>query len=100
MAWRIKGPVGAYAMLAAMQRQCDPKLPDEWAFLLCELWRELAAVTVKGGGGREPEPESFQMMEGLIGDLHERLMNALPQCTYEMRTYVADAMSETNDAAS
>jgi hypothetical protein len=100
MAWRIKGPVGAYAMLEAMQRQCDPKLPDEWTFLLCELWRELAAVPVKGGGGRAPEPESLQMMEGLIGDLHERLMNALPQCTDAMRTYVVDAMSEANNAAS
>jgi len=100
MAWRIKGPVGAYAMLQAMQRQCDPKLPDEWAFLLCELWRELSTVQVNGGGGREAEPESFQMMEDLIGDLCEQLTNALPQCTDAMRTYVADAMSETSNAAS
>jgi hypothetical protein len=57
-------------------------------------------VQVKGGGGREPEPESLQMMEGFIGDLREQLMNALPQCTDAMRTYVVDAMSETSNAAS
>lgn len=100
MGWRIKGPIGAYAMLEAMQRQCDPKLPDEWAFLLCELWRELSAVQIKGGGGSEPEPESVQMMEGLINDLRERLTNALVQCTDAIRTYVVDAMNETNNAAS
>ena len=40
------------------------------------------------------------MMEGLICDLRERLMNALAQCTDAMRTYVADAMNEKNNAAS
>jgi hypothetical protein len=100
MAWRIKGPVGAYAVLDAMQRQCDTNLPDEWAFLLCELWREISAVEVQGRGGREPEPEGLQMLEGLIRDMRERLLNSLPQCSTAIRTYVADAMSETNNAAS
>lgn len=100
MVWRIKGPVGACALLEAMQRQCDPKLPDEWAFLLCEFWREISTVQIKGGGGREPEPEALQMMEGLIDDLRERLMKALLQCTDAMRAYVVDAMSETNNETS
>jgi hypothetical protein len=99
MAWRIKGPVGAYAMLEAMQHQCDPNLPDEWAFLLCELWRELSGVQVKGGGGREPDPENVQMMKSLVGDLHDRLMSALPHTTDAMRSYVGDAMLEGNHAA-
>lgn len=98
MAWRIKGPVGAYAVLDAMQRQCDPNLPDEWAFLLCELWRELSAIKIQGGGGRQPEPESLQIMDSLVSDLRDRLTNVLSSCTAAMRTYVSDAMSETNHA--
>jgi len=98
MAWRIKGPVGAYAMLEAIQRQCDPELPDEWTFLLCELYRELSSVEIRGGGGREPETESVQMMAALISDLRERLNKTLPLCTVAMRTYVSDAMSEAKHA--
>jgi hypothetical protein len=98
MAWRIKGPVGAYAMLEAMCRQCDATLPDEWAFLLCELWREMAQVRLQAGGGCAPAPEIQVMMTAFLDDLQGRLTLALPSCSGAMRAYVDDALKETTNA--
>ena len=91
MAWRVNGPVGAKAVLEAMQRQCNPALPDEWAFLLCELLGEMKQVTLQAGGGRSIDPGAKQLMSVFLEDLELRLTHALPVCSDGMQTYVADA---------
>jgi len=93
--WRIYGPLGAYAILEAMQRQCDPGLPDEWAFLLCELWRELVFVRLKSDDDRALESGCAQMIKNLVTDVHERLEKILPQCTDALKMYVSDAIKES-----
>ncbi len=93
MAWRINGPVGAYALLEAMLRDCDPKLPDECAFLLCELWRELSSVRLVGDrpGDKEVDALSRQMLTDLVNDLQARLSGLVPLVSNAMRDYIEQA---------
>lgn len=91
MAWRVNGPVGANAVLSAIERQCDPGLPDEWAFLLCEMWCELSQVRLQGVGNQPVSPESLDLMTEFVEDLSVRLEQALPACSVSMQSYVAEA---------
>ncbi len=97
MAWRIRGPVGAYALIDAMLRDCDPRLPDESAFLLCELWRELSSIRLadSGPGSMEVDAESREMLADLVNDLLARVSEHLPLVTDAMRDYIGQAMAET-----
>ena len=93
MAWRISGPVGARAVLEAMHRQCDPALPDEWAFLLCELSREIGAVLLKGAGGRTADPDVAHLLADFQADLSQMLVEAQKGCSSPMRGYIANALT-------
>jgi hypothetical protein len=92
MAWRMNGPVGAAAVLEAMQRQCDPGLPDEWAFLMCEMWRELSEVQLQGASGRPPPQEAQQLLSDFLAALHTRIGQAIHACSARMQSYVSEAM--------
>lgn len=92
MAWRIHGPVGAYAVLDAMHRQCDPDLPDEWAFLLCELLREIATVTLKGGSGKPVEPDIASLLSTFQAAVSAQLSEMQTQCSSSMRDYMTEAL--------
>ena len=94
MAWRVNGPVGAKAVLNAIERQSDPDLPDEWAFLLCEMWGELSQVRLQGVGNHAVLPESLELMTDFVEDLRARLVQALPTCSVSMQSYVAEAGKE------
>jgi len=94
MAWRVNGPVGAKAVLNAIERQSDPDLPDEWAFLLCEMWGELRQLRLQGVGNQPVPPESLDLMTDFIEDLRARLVQALPSCSLSMQSYVAEAGKE------
>lgn len=93
MAWRISGPVGARAVLEAMRRQCDPALPDEWAFLLCELSREIGAVLLKGAVGRTADPDVAHLLADFQADLSQMLVEAQKGCSSPMRGYIANALT-------
>ena len=99
MAWRVNGPVGAKAVLEAIHRQCDPALPDESAFLLCEMWREMSQVTVQGAGNVPAPVEARELIAGFLEALRARLDSALPATSVQMRSYVADAVKAVTDAA-
>lgn len=94
MAWRVNGPVGAKAVLNAIERQSDPDLPDEWVFLLCEMWRELNQVKLQGVGNHPVQPESLALMTDFVEDLRARLVQALPACSLSMKSFVAEAGKE------
>jgi hypothetical protein len=98
MAWRLNGPVGARAVLNAIQRQCDPNLPDESAFLLCEMWREMRQATVRGLANSQTSPEAGELISLFLEDLHARLMQAMALTSDQMRAYVVEAIQEDADA--
>lgn len=91
MAWRIRGPVGAFAVLDAMRRQCDPALPDEWAFLLCELSREIEGVSLAGIGGQPVDPDALKLLQEFQDVLSQMLREAQAVCSPRMRSYIAQA---------
>lgn len=92
MAWRIKGPVGAYAVLEAIRKQCDPSLQDEWAFLLCEFYREMETVTPKSIAGQMAEPEIVQLLDTFRLDLSKLIQVEKEKCSPEMRAYMENAL--------
>ncbi len=96
MAWRIHGPVGAYAVLDAIEKQCAAELPDERIFLMCEFWREVCDAKINGVKVLEPDDESVKLMQSLADTLHQRLVAALPTATGSMRNYVLTAMQEAS----
>lgn len=98
MAWRLNGPVGARAVLDAIQRQCDPNLPDESAFLLCEMWREMRQATVQGMANSPSSPEVEELMAAFLADVRARLTEAIARASDQMRVYVAEAIQEDVDA--
>lgn len=98
MAWRINGPVGARAVLNAIQRQCDPNLHDESAFLLCEMWREMRQLEVRGTTGSPAPLEAQQLMSNFLEDLHARVLQALSESSDQMRAYVNEALEEDANA--
>lgn len=104
MAWRINGPVGARAVLEAIRRQCDPNLPDEWAFLLCELSREMGAVSLKGISNQDVDSEVAQLLADFRTGLAGMLVEAQRGCSLSMQGYIATALAQqtnyTNEEAS
>lgn len=98
MVWRIHGPVGAAAVLEAIRRQCDPALPDEWVFLLCELLREMQQVQLSPAGGQAVEGGVRAVLDGFVTTVRGRLAEALAAGSASMRDYVAAATVEAADA--
>lgn len=93
LAWRLDGPVGARAVVDAIQRQCDSELPDEWAFLLCELVRELEPVRLRGGN-----PTVMVLLQArldaFVRELHGQLAQALEHASESMRRYAGSEAKE------
>jgi hypothetical protein len=98
MAWRLSGPVGASAVLDAIERQCDPDLPDERVFLLCEMWREMRSVVLKGVGDHPVPPESHELMAAFVERLRSALQHAGAACSDPMRSYLNSAAMEDDYA--
>jgi len=96
IAWRLSGPVGANAVLEAIQKQCDPALPDEWAFLLCEFVREVAAVRLIGDGGRAADPDVIQMFEEFKNSLALKLVEAKKSCSPSMKKFISEASNTSH----
>jgi len=94
MAWRLHGPVGAQAVLEAMRKQCDPALPDEWAFLLCELLGELNRVKPTGLANEAGREEATAMLQEFTSSVHRLLEEAKPKCSKGVRKYISDATLE------
>lgn len=88
MVWRLDGPVGARAVLAAIHKQCDPGLPDEWAFLLCEMLRELRAVRVTSPNGHPLEGYPASLFLAFLGELQRLLAEAALIASLEMQSYI------------
>lgn len=93
LAWRLDGPVGARAVVDAIQRQCDPGLPDEWAFLLCELVRELEPVRLTGGNST-PMAMLQARLDVFVRELRERLAQSLEEASEPMRRYSGSETKE------
>ena len=88
LAWRLDGPVGARAVLDAMRRQCDTDLPDEWAFLLFEVVRELEPVRLTGGNPTVM-PVLQARFDTFVHELRGQLTQALEKASGSMRRYVS-----------
>lgn len=91
IAWRLHGPVGAQAVLDAIRKQCDPALPDEWAFLLCELHGELRRLKPTGFAGEMAREESTAMLREFVASVTRLLGEAARSCSDEMRDYIVQA---------
>lgn len=87
LVWRLDGPVGARAVIDAIERQCDPALPDEWAFLLCELVGELKGVRLKDNSGRRVESALQSRFEEFLEEQRIRKKIALQTASDALRTY-------------
>ena len=98
MAWRIEGPVGVRAALSAMQKECLPQLPDQWIFVLCELWRELKGIRVASVGRRTPDPAVVEMFDTLVAEIDGTLRRTLPSGSRAMKAYVKAALQEVTHA--
>lgn len=90
--WRLNGPLGARAVLKAMEAQCDASLPDERAFLVCELGREMRAVKLKGPGGQAAPPEATAAFLAFVKELEVAVAEACRDSTLVMQKYVREAM--------
>lgn len=97
LAWRLDGPIGARAVVNAIQRQCDPAIPDEWAFVLCELVRELNGLQLKDAAGRKVDPAMQTRLDAFVQELRTRLANALGGVSEAMRRYAK--LGEADDEA-
>jgi hypothetical protein len=87
LAWRLDGPVGARAVADAIERQCDPSLPDEWAFLLFELVRELGGVRLQQPNGKPVEAFLQQQLDAFVSQQRERLDIAMACASESMLRY-------------
>lgn len=96
LAWRLEGPVGARAVADAIERQCDPLLPDEWAFVLFELVRELRTVRLKQPNGRPVEPLLQEQLDAFVGQQRQRLDTALACASESLQGY---AKTDTREPA-
>jgi hypothetical protein len=92
MGWRLDGPVGARAVLAAMKREADPALPDEWVFLLCEFFREMSKVRLRGLDGKAAPSEMRRMLESFVAEVRAGLDQALLPASPAMQAFVVDAL--------
>lgn len=98
LAWRLDGPVGARAVVNAIERQCDPAMPEEWAFLLCELTQELKGLQLKDAAGREVGPALQARLDAFVKELRERLHHALDGASGSLRSYVSLAEGQDDPA--
>ena len=98
LAWRLDGPVGARAVVDAIRRQCDQRLPDEWAFLLCEMVRELEPVRLKGSN-----PAAITLLQARLDafvlELRGQLVQVLDDASESMRGYARNEMKEGRSEA-
>jgi hypothetical protein len=100
LAWRLDGPVGARAVVEAIERQCDPALPDEWAFVLFELVRELETVKLRQSNGRSVEAALQQEMDTFVCRQRERLGAALACASESLQNYAStDAREAPHETA-
>lgn len=92
LSWRLYGPVGAQAVLDAIRLQCDPGLPDEWAFLLCEFLAELRRVRLTGlpEGVRE---ECEGMLQTFIASVERELNVASAASSDHLKQYISTAQA-------
>ncbi len=93
LAWRIDGPVGARAVVDAIHHQCDSGMPDEWAFLLCELVRELEPVRLTGGNTASMALLQARL-DAFVLELRGRLVQALEEASEQMRRYCGTEAKE------
>ncbi len=100
LAWRLDGPVGARALVDAIERQCDPELPDEWAFVLFELVRELEPVRLRQPNGKPAAPALQQSLDAFVGQQRDRLVAALAGASKSLRSYAqTDAREKPRETA-
>ncbi len=88
MAWRIDGPIGARAVMEAIRRHCDPHLPAEWAFLLCEAIRELRGAQLVSAHGAEVSPVIRSMHGAFVNSLEGLLPAATKKCSQAMKRFL------------
>jgi hypothetical protein len=88
MSWRLYGPAGAQAVVEAIRRQCDPDLPDEWAFLLRELLTELQGLIPAITASGDVETESRAMLREFAAHVAVLLQEAESACSAPMRDYL------------
>jgi len=98
LAWRLDGPVGVRAVAAAMRKQCDSSLPDEWAFLLCELVREVKSVRLVDLKGLPVQSPLQQQMDQLIADLQGEMEDVLASATESMKVYASASQGDDRHA--
>jgi hypothetical protein len=94
MSWRLYGPAGARAVVEAIRRQCDPDLPDEWAFLLRELLTELQALIPRATASGDVEAESRAMLREFAAHVSMLLQEAESACSAPMRDYLRATRDE------
>lgn len=90
--WRLNGPLGARAVLKAVEAQCDARLPDERAFLVCELAREMRAAKLTGPGGQTPPTEATSAFLAFVKELEAAGAEASRESTPAMQQYVREAL--------
>ena len=92
LAWRLEGPVGVRAVVEAIHKDCNGDFPDAWAFLLCELIRELMAVKlVRPDGTSVSGALRSRYNEFLIG-MRNELPPALQSASAAMQTYAEKSL--------
>jgi hypothetical protein len=88
LAWRLNGPVGARALLKAIQTEADPRLPDELAFMLCEFSRELRQVHLQAHPGARIPSTAHAMLSAFQVELLAQLHAARAVASSSMQTYL------------
>lgn len=91
LAWRLHGPVGAQAVLEAIRKQCDPALPDEWAFLLCEFIAELRRVQLTGLPADGVRDDCERMFREFLASVESELEVARSSSSDPLRSYISSS---------
>jgi hypothetical protein len=97
LSWRLHGPVGARAVLDAIRKQCDPALPDEWAFLLSEFLAELRRVQLKGLEVKAAREECERMYQEFVASVESELKVAGGSVSDALRSYILSAQGAVHD---
>lgn len=92
LAWRLNGPIGAHALLKAIQAEADPRLPDELAFVLCEFSRELRQVHLQAPPGASVPATAHAMLSAFKAQLLSKLDAARAVTSKSMKTYLEHAL--------
>lgn len=99
LAWRLEGPVGARAVMAAIRRECREDLPDEWTFLLSEMLRELRSVVLTVPGGARAPAALQARLRDFVDELSEELVTvasgASPQVQQLARSIIEEPVHAT-----